>query len=232
MSQLHQLLRLQKIDSEIRDKKRRLREVLGKKKADQELQEARRRKEQTSATLGKARSRQTDLELELGQVNANARQSEERLYSGKVKNPKELEDLQQSIGALGRRRDMLEEQILEAMMAVEEAEKKDEAAGERMQQLEEEWAELSERLEREQDELARRLNELLDLRKQQMERIERPLLKKYEVTAARHDGVGVAELKNSMCQVCGERTSASKERSARSGELVHCGSCDRILVMT
>lgn len=231
MSQLHQLLHLQEIDSEIRDKKQRLREVLTRKKADEELQEARRRKERTETTLSKARSRQTDLELELGQVNANARRSEERLYSGRVKNPKELEDLQQSIAALGRRRDALEDQILEAMLAVEEATEEDEAAREQLEQVEEEWAKLSAALESEQDELARRLNELLELRKQQVERLEPALLKTYEATAARHGGVGVAALKHSMCQVCGVRTSGSKERAARAGELVYCGSCDRILVM-
>ncbi|MEZ4515948.1 MAG: hypothetical protein R3C44_03590 [Chloroflexota bacterium] len=54
----------------------------------------------------------------MGSVNDKARrQSEQRLYSGDVKNPKELTDLQHEIESLGRRRDTLETDVLEALMA-------------------------------------------------------------------------------------------------------------------
>jgi uncharacterized protein len=48
--------------------------------------------------------------------------SEASLYGGKIRNPKELQDLQVEIAALKRRTATLEDEQLEAMLAVEDAE--------------------------------------------------------------------------------------------------------------
>lgn len=231
MSQSHQLYRLQQIDNEIREKKQRLRQVLQGQKVDEALKKARQRKEETEEKLWDLRTRQKDLELELGKVNAKAERSEDRLYSGEVTNPKELEDLQREIASLGRRRDVLEEEILELMLQVEDAQAEDEAAGEELEELESAWNQRRERLAEEQEELAQDLNALLERREKQARRVDGEHMEAYKsVIAGRQDGVGVAALKNDMCQACGVRTSGNKARAARAGELVYCGGCDRILV--
>lgn len=229
MSQLQQLYRLQQIDNEIREKKQRLREVMRALKDDEELVAARRRKEQTEEALHKVQGQQKDLELQLGSVNEEAQRSEDRLYSGEVTNPKELSDLQQKIASLGRRKEMLEDQILETMMAVEEAQEVDEAAGERLREVEAAWEEERERLTREQDELAEEAGRLLQQREKQVDLIDDKMLAAYEDTARRRGGVAVAPLVQQVCQACTVRVSATKARAAQEGELVYCSSCKRIL---
>lgn len=229
MSQLQQLYRLQQIDNEIREKKQRLREVMRALKDDEELVAARRRKEQTEEALHKVQGQQKELELQLGSVNEEAQRSEDRLYSGKVTNPKELSDLQQKIASLGRRKEMLEDQILETMMAVEEAQEVDEAAGERLREAEAAWEEERERLTREQDELAEEAGRLLQQREKQVDLIDDKMMDAYEDTARRRGGVAVAPLVQQVCQACTVRVSATKARAAQSGELVYCSSCKRIL---
>lgn len=229
MSQLQQLYRLQQIDNEIREKKQRLREVMRALKDDEELVAARRRKEQTEEALHKVQGQQKDLELQLGSVNEEAQRSEDRLYSGEVTNPKELSDLQQKIASLGRRKEMLEDQILETMMAVEEAQEVDEAAGERLREVEAAWEEERERLTREQDELAEEAGRLLQQREKQVDLIDDKMMDAYEDTARRRGGVAVAPLVQQVCQACTVRVSATKARAAQEGELVYCSSCKRIL---
>lgn len=229
MSQLQQLYRLQQIDNEIREKKQRLREVMRALKDDEELVAARRRKEQTEEALHKVQGQQKELELQLGSVNEEAQRSEDRLYSGKVTNPKELSDLQQKIASLGRRKEMLEDQILETMMAVEEAQEVDEAAGERLREAEAAWEEERERLTREQDELAEEAGRLLQQREKQVDLIDDKMMDAYEDTARRRGGVAVAPLVQQVCQACTVRVSATKARAAQEGELVYCSSCKRIL---
>lgn len=229
MSQLQQLYRLQQIDNEIREKKQRLREVMRALKDDEELVAARRRKEQTEEALHKVQGQQKDLELQLGSVNEEAQRSEDRLYSGEVTNPKELSDLQQKIASLGRRKEMLEDQVLETMMAVEEAQEVDEAAGERLREVEAAWEEERERLTREQDELAEEAGRLLQQREKQVDLIDDKMLAAYEDTARRRGGVAVAPLVQQVCQACTVRVSATKARAAQEGELVYCSSCKRIL---
>jgi len=109
MSQIHLLYRLQIIDSEMKEKKERLRDVLRAQQQNEPLLVARKRAAETEAALRSLRTQQKDLELELGGVNTKAQRTENRLYSGKVSNPKELEDLQHEIEALGRRRQALED---------------------------------------------------------------------------------------------------------------------------
>ena len=220
MSQLHFLYRLQQIDDEIRAKKQRLREVLNAQKQNGELVAARASKEKSDSRLQKARSRQKDLELELGSVSDKARRTEERLYSGKVQNTKELRDLQEGVASLGRRRSVLEDEILDVMMVVEEAEAENEEVSAELAEIEAEWEQTVAGLQEEQNELAVRVNQLLEQRQEQVGKIEQ-----------RRRGIAVAAVKDGLCEVCGVRISANKVQAARMGEVVDCGSCGRILVV-
>jgi predicted nucleic acid-binding Zn-ribbon protein len=122
MSQTQQLLQLQEIDTSIRQKKTRLAEVLHAQKESAELLAARQSADSAAAELQNWQSQRRDLNLELDSLNTKAKRSEQRLYSGNVKNPKELSDLQNEIASLSRRRSTLEDEILEAMIMIEEAE--------------------------------------------------------------------------------------------------------------
>lgn len=229
MSQLQQLYSLQQIDNEIREKKQHLREVMQALKDDEEVVAARKQKREAEEALQKAEGRLRELELQLGSVSDEAQRSEDRLYSGDVTNPKELSELQQKIASLGRRKEALEDEILEVMMAVEEAEEVDDAAEERLREAEAEWEARRERLEQEQDALAGEAGQLLQRRGEQAAGIDDKMLSIYEDTASRRGGIAVAALVQQVCQACTVRVSATKARAAQMGELVYCGSCGRIL---
>ncbi|MCA9991403.1 MAG: hypothetical protein KDE29_10405 [Anaerolineales bacterium] len=229
MSQVHLLYRLQQIDSEIISKKQRLTEVLRAQRDNAALLAARQQAADAAQLLQKRRALQKALELELAGVNSKAKRSEDRLYSGNVKNPKELADLQHEIEALGRRRSALEDEILEAMLLVEEAAAADAASEAARQQQEATWADRLASLQAEQHTLAVRLNELLEARPAQVARIDPPMMEIYQSTGRAHHGVAVAALKGAVCQACGVSTSANKMRMVEVGEVAYCGSCGRIL---
>ena len=231
MSQLHNLLRLQGIDTEIREKKQRLRDVLQAQKGGQELDEVRQRHERSGEALQEAQMRQKALEFELNQISNKRRDSEQRLYSGKVQNPKELADLQHEIDSLARRRSGVEDELLEAMLEVESAQEEDESASEQLDEMEAIWGRQQTALAREQDELATRLNALLAAREEQLVRVDPKNLVAYESTRSKRGGVAMAVVKDGLCQMCGVRVSSNKVSAAHDGRLVRCGSCDRILVL-
>ena len=231
MSGVHQLYRLQQIDTEVQQKKQRLREVLQAQKDDAALQAARAREATTSGRLRDSRDRQKELELELSGVNDKAKRSESRLYSGNVRNPKELADLEHEIGALGRRRIALEDEILEAMLGVEEAQAEYEQAAGALQKIEGEWQRRRQSLQEEQTQLARRVNELLAQREQMVPRIPADLLRVYQAAGRQGNDLAVAVLQHNTCQACGVSVSANKAKAVSEGQLVYCGSCGRILSM-
>lgn len=231
MSQAKVLYDLQQIDTEIRTKKKRLGEVLQAQKEPATLVGTKEKAAGIEATLHKQRARHNDLTLELKGLNDKAKRSEERLYSGNVKNPKELADLQHEIEALGRRRNTLETESLEAMMAVEETQAARKKAVADVERLTADWQASVVHLKEEQQALAVRLNVLIGRRAQQAALAEPKMLQEYDRLIAAKNGLAVARLANNKCQGCQVTMPEHIRRDADQGKLVHCDSCGRLLYL-
>lgn len=229
MSQVRQLYRLQQIDSEISAKKLRLAEVIQMQRETKELQAARVREQKAAANLHNWQSNLKNLNLEQGSVSSEAKNTENRLYSGKVSNPKELADLQHKIEALGRRQSVLDDEILEAMIMVEDCEAEKKAADQQLAEVLTSWEKSQDSLKVEQNELALELNDLIGSRKKQAALIDQKTLNEYEQLKARKGGVAVAGLINNSCGRCHLTVSATKIKRVEQDEMVTCGGCGRIL---
>ncbi len=229
MSQVGQLYKLQQFDTEIQQKKKRLSEVIALQHETKELLAARQRAQIASEELHTWQTQLNDLELELGSLNSEAKRTNQRLYSGNVTNPKELEDLQNKVQELERRRSALEDEILEAMIMVEDTQEEKDSADQSLVEIHAAWEKSQGSLRQEQNELALRLHELLTARKQQAALIDEPLLTHYERLRSRKGGVAVAGLVDNRCTGCHLTVSAIKIRKAERGEIVICGGCTRIM---
>jgi uncharacterized protein len=229
MAQIRLLYRLQQIDSEIREKKQRLGEVLRAQKETTELQAARQRATDAAANVENWQTRRTRLDIEMEGVVTKGKRSEESLYSGLVKNPKELSDLQREIDALGRRRDALDNELLTVVAKLEEAETEKTVADKLLATMEARRQNTVLTLQQEQHELALRLHKLTGERQQQAALLDAESLTKYETMTQRKGGVAIAGLKGNQCQACYVTVSANKVKDAEQGKLVYCGGCDRIL---
>lgn len=229
MSQIRLLYRLQEMDNEIRAKKQRLGDVLRLQKEDEPLRQAR----QTGAAAAQRRDQwlkqRKKLETEIADLERKSRQASDRLYSGNVKNPKELTDLQHQIEAFGRHRASLEDELLETMLELEEAESQYAAASQHLQKAETTWEKSNVSLRQEQEQLALVLHEQMG-RRQEMSKLIKPAsLTLYEQLTQKLGGVAVAMVQYNLCSVCRVSVSALKIKAAQEGELVYCGSCGRIL---
>lgn len=231
MTHVHLLYQLQQIDDDLLAARRRLQVILQELQGSEALQRARQRKEAANELLQRARRKQNELELEFGSLNTKLKRSEQRLYSGAVHNPKELSDLQQEVASLTRRRGGLEDELLEAMMAAEEAETTHNQADSQMQAAEESWQARREALSAERDRLQAHVDQQAAARDELAARIDRAALAAYENTRQRRAGIAVALLQDELCQACGIRVSGTVLRGARAGELVYCASCGRILML-
>lgn len=231
MSQVQQLYLLQQIDTEIREKKQRLGEVLRAQKETEELLAAKGRVDTAVTDLQTWQTQRQDLNLELQSLKNKAKRAEQRLYSGNVKNPKELSDLQSSIESLGRQRSALEDEVLEAMIMIEDIETEKSAATQALQTIQIDWEQSQASLKREQNELALRVHELMGQRKVRLSSISPDALTEYEAISRQAKGVAVVKIKNSLCTGCRLNVSSQKEKQAREGQKVYCANCGRILAI-
>ena len=144
-------------------------------------------------------------------------------------NTKELADLQKEIASLGKRGEALEEDILEAMVYVEDAQGEKESAEQSLADIQAAWDKETASLKQEQNELALRVHKLNGKRKTQASAIPKTALAEYLRIAKKKGGVAVAKLRVNQCLACQLTVSANKVKDAREGKMVTCGSCGRIL---
>ncbi|MCP4358577.1 MAG: hypothetical protein GY796_11220 [Chloroflexi bacterium] len=229
MTQVHQIYKLQETDIEIREKKQRLGVVLQTLNGPGWLLQAKERNNTADADLQHVQSQYNIHNLELKSLRQKAKSSENRLYSGKVTNPKELADLQGEIESLGRRASVQEDDVLEAMIMLEDAETEKVTATEMLTQAETRWEKVSVELETEKTELAVRLNTLLSLRQEQAKALTATTLIEYEHLAQKKGGTAVSRVRGELCLGCRTTISANKIKEAREGKKIYCGSCGRII---
>lgn len=229
MSQARVLYDLQQIDTDIRTKKQRLGEVLRLQKEPPALLAARERAQAAEADLQSWRARHQTLTLEIAGLTDKATRSEERLYSGVVKNPKELNDLQHEVEALGRRRAGLEDEALSMMMAIDERQTIKNTVDGEVKRLTDDFTAAAGTFREEQQTLAVYLNKQLEKRQRQATLAQPAVLKAYDELARQKNGLAVAALRGSKCLGCQLTISGTTIRAAEEGKLVHCDSCGRFL---
>jgi predicted nucleic acid-binding Zn-ribbon protein len=163
-------------------------------------------------------------------LNAKITSVEERLYSGRVTNPKELANLQKEVSYLKRRRGELEDRQLEAMVEVEEHEAEVDSKKASLAQIEAEWSQTQKRLTEERSELEESLAHLKKERVKLEKTIGAEDLAMYGELRSRKGGQAVALLKGGVCQACRVTLPTSQVQQVHVGDsLSFCSSCQRIL---
>ena len=230
MSVLRQFYQLQLVDSEHQDKSRQLAMVNERLGESDEVLRAKEAVAETEAGLGKLRAKLRALEIEIGGVNAKLKQNQDRLYSGRVRNPKELSNLQEEAAALRRRLSELEDGQLELMISIEESDAELSERQARSNQIEATWRDEQARLQAEKDELEFRLAELEEECDGMRSRIGAADIASYDRLRSRLGGTAIVRLKKGTCTACGVDVPTSMARAVEHGEGMHnCPICGRLL---
>lgn len=226
------LYRLQLLDTELSEQRSKLRETESLLGESQELIAARRARSQAEGELDTWRARLRDLEWDLQSLTDKITATEQRLYSGRVTNPKELAALQQDHEHMKRSRSKLEDEVLSAMTRLEECEKAFADTSARLTDIEARWRAEQERLSEERMKLQTRIAALSEKRAGLVAPLAVTELALYEELMRTKGGRAVALLAGGMCQGCRVTLPTSKAQSVRqSQELIVCTNCGRILVV-
>ena len=178
---------------------------------------------------------QTKAEQDVDQVRKRAARDQQRLDSGAVTSPNDLENLQHEIASLAKRQGDLEDVVLEVM--------------ERRESVQERARELSERVEavgaKSEDAAARRdeasggIDAEIATATKEREAVAAvvpaDLMKLYEKLRTQQGGVGAARLYQRRCEGCRLElniTELNEVRAAAPDAVVRCENCRRILVRT
>jgi predicted nucleic acid-binding Zn-ribbon protein len=230
MNPVFKLYRLQQVDSQLDQFRTRLKEIATILADDTALIAANEVAASTAESLKTAQKGLRHAELNTQAQREKIRQTETRLYSGVVKNPKELEDLQNEAAALKRYLSVLEDRQLEAMLIVDDAESTAEAAQNEYESLQAQSLETNANLVDEQSGLKQEINRLSEERDAAASGIPAETLQYYDDLRGKRQGVAVAIVADDSCSACGSTLSGSLRMGVRDpNKIAHCSFCRRIL---
>jgi uncharacterized protein len=231
MSQPEALYRLQEIDLNIRRMQNRLKEISEILADDAVLQAAQAQVTAAQDKLTPLKKRVRQLEDEIQSNEEKARASEQQLYSGTIKNPKEMQDMQQEIESLKRWHGELENMLLDTMLDAEAAEAGLSEATTNFSSVSASRGDEQRHLLDEQAELHQHIEQAKERRQQVLTEIAPENLKIYNTMKVRKNHQPVAIMTGNTCSVCGVAQTIAIEREVRQGiRLVKCSNCERILV--
>lgn len=230
LSRTLQLYQLQTIDSEIDQVKQQLAQIAAQLGESDELKQANAAVEAAGKKLRQAQTTMRDLDLEVKSLSTKAANEEKKLYSGKMSSAKEAANLQDEVASLKRRQADREEHLLEAMVAVEEAEETLEQVQAQLSSTTNRWSADQQQLLQEQATLQQKLAELEQQRLVLSQPISSADLKLYEKMRPKKAGRAVVAVKSGVCQGCGIAIASNHVRLARAGtDILTCPTCGRIL---
>jgi uncharacterized protein len=222
---------LQRVDltwTKVARRLQQLQQLLGE---SDEVRLARQKVAQAQAELHEWNAKQKNAELEDKSLAERIKSTEERLMSGVVRNPKELEALQHSLDALRRQRETVAEEGVTAMTNAEAAAGQlatDQAA---LSSVENGWNGNQMELREEETKLKHNGVLLKRKREQLAAGMADSLRDRYENMRKRKAGVAVAAVQNGTCSACHVAIPTGVVNSLRGATtLVICPSCGRYLV--
>ncbi len=232
------LLDLQAVDAEVDQ----LRHRLARLPQEAEIVELTRSR---GRTLGQLRDQQIvvdDLttaqekaDADVEQVKARRKRDQDRMDAGQISNPKDLERMQHEMETLERRISVLEDEELEVMEQLEEAQAQLRRLQEEMHGTEERLAALTEARDQQAGEVTAELTVVATRRDPLVAELPADLLALYEKLRTAKGGIGAAALRARQCGGCMislDPSELARIKTLATDEVVRCEECQRILVRT
>lgn len=222
---------LQQIDLNLENITQLLVELERQLSVNSELEDARGLADANRKRLAEFQSQQKSAEWLVDDLQAKLKPLQQKLYAGSVQNPKDLVNLQQQVAHLNNQVRDEEDKVLEIMDKVETLQKQISAGSDHVEELEKQWEVTKKRLMAQQTQLSEDLQCAERSRVDLANSIDPDHLLVYESLRAKKQGQAVAKIEQGRCQGCRIAVPVSELTQARSGELVRCGSCGRVLCL-
>ena len=225
-----QLYQLQEVDLEIESNEQALTRVTSQLGGSREVARTQNQLELEQQRLEDSRHEQHSAEREIDDLVTKLTAAEETLFSGRIKNPKELTNLQHEVDALKARRNQLEDKALEIMDKVEQSETSVATISNKLENLKAEWQRQQQQLSDEAEKLKAILSDLGRKRQLLASEIDPQAVEFYQ-ELRKEKGTAVARVEQGICRGCRISLPTTELQQARSGNLVQCSSCGRILFL-
>lgn len=230
MSNSFHLYQLQKVDTRLDQIQQRINAIDQEIETDSRIKNAKEQHNRALEHLTQIQRELRKIEHEVEQRRVKLEQSEANLYSGRIKVPKELQDLQNEVAALKRSISSLEDQQLDIMIRLEEAKNQYDQSKQVLLMVEAEVSQSHAGLVGEKSRLENELQRLNIEKQAILSQIPSAMLAEYETLRKKKQGIAVTSVEDSSCNACGAELTPAQRQLAKSPiTITYCPSCGRIL---
>jgi len=230
MSSVKQLYQLQEIDLEIESSEQALAQIASQLGESQAVVRTQTKLNSEQQHLEELEHQQHSAEWEIDDLVNKLTTVEEKLYSGRIKDPRELTDLQHEVDALRARRNNLEDKALEIMDQVELSTASVATLRNELKLLENEWQSQQQQLSTDMEQLKSTLSDLRHDRQLLSATIDSQTIELYQALK-KQKGQAIARVEQGICRGCRILLPTIELQRARNDSLVQCSSCGRILFL-
>ena len=230
MSVVKQLYQLQEVELEIESNEQTLAQIASQLGESQAVVRTQAKLKSEQQQLEELERQQHAAEWEIEDLVNKLTPAEEKLYSGRIKDPKELTNLQHEVDGLRIRRNHLEDKALEIMDRVELAAASVATLNNELKTLETDWHSQQQQLSTNMEQLKTLLSDLKHKRQLLSANIDPQAIEFYQ-ELKKQKGQAVAKVEQGICRGCRISLPTTELQRARSDSLVQCSSCGRILFL-
>ncbi len=224
------LWELQQIDLELESSRVELERIRSELKESDILIAARARLAQDRERLATLEKRQKETDAEVEDLREKLKRLNEKLYDGKTRNPKELMGFEQeakSVAALVRTK---EDALLDLMSELEKYQARLVEDMKGLEEVEASWRKDQESLRQQEAATIVRLDDLEKRRAAVASSLSPDVMELYR-SAKPARGAAVVKIDRGRCQGCRISLSMAELQRARTGVVVRCSNCGRILYL-
>jgi predicted nucleic acid-binding Zn-ribbon protein len=178
---------------------------------------------------------QAKVDADVEQVKSRRTRDRDRMDQGLVSNPKDLQRMQHELESLERRITSLEDQELEVMERLEEAQKSHAELSAQVVEADERLAALTRTRDERSAALDADLAQVQSARAPMTDGMPEDLLSLYDRLREQKGGVGAAALRARECGGCRlslDPAELTRIRAAPMDDVIRCEECQRILIRT
>jgi predicted nucleic acid-binding Zn-ribbon protein len=230
MNVSRQLFNLQEVDQELASNEQAYARISSQIGVSKDVLDTQAKLEIETGQLEEITRTQRTVEREIEDISVKLSKFEDELYSGKTANPKELSSLQHEIESLKSNRGKLEDRDLEIMETIEKSNTTISNLRSNLEKLEAEWQVQQKKYSAELKELEQTISDLKEKRQALASEIDPQVLTVY-TELKKQKGASVAKVEQGICRGCRISLPVNELQQVRSGSMVRCSSCGRILYL-
>ena len=225
---VRQLYQLQILELEIASAEQATAKAQARLNENEELRSAKAAIAKSQSELDILLKSQKEADWAISDITSKMTVTSASLFSGRVRNPKELTSLQQELDSLKHQRDPLEEKSMGYMEKIEAVQARLKTLDAELKAVEGKLREEHKALHSQLDELKAKLDALHEQHSQAIKLIPPEEAAHYSEVKKRRANP-VARVEKGTCGGCRLSLSSAELQRARSGKVIQCSSCSRIL---